>query len=84
MARKTIDISGTQRDITNLIWDSWVGDNTPEEFTDGFSSIEAAVEAYIKAIPDMFGETPPVYYWREMNSECTLGELLTRYLEDNT
>ena len=78
-----IDISGDRYQIGEQVWANWVGYTTPAEFMDGYDSIETAVSEYVKAVPDIFAEEPPTYYWREMNSPYTLAELLTRYLEDH-
>jgi hypothetical protein len=79
----TTEISGDRYQVSAEAWDGWVGDTTPAEFMDGYNGdIDRAVSDYVSAIPAMFGDEPPTFYWREMNAVYDLAELLTRYLED--
>jgi hypothetical protein len=84
MESNRVMVSGDRYQVSGQAWDNWVGNTTPAEFMDGYNAVDAAVSEYVNAIPDMWGEgPPPVFYWREMNAEYTLTELLTRYLEDH-
>ena len=78
-----VTISGNRHQVSEEAWAGWLGDTTAAEFMDGRDDIEAAVNEFVQAVPDMFGEPAPVFFWREMNADYTLAELLTRYLEDN-
>ena len=80
---ETVEISGSRYQVCDDAWAGWVGDATPAGFMDGHEDAKAAVDEYVAAIPEMFGEEPPTFYWREMNAEYTLAELLIRYLEDH-
>lgn len=79
-----ITISGDRYQVSQNAWDGWVGNNTVEEFVQGYDSADDAISAYIEQIPEMFGGDVPVFFWTEMNSEYTLAELLERYIEDNS
>ena len=78
-----VTISGDRYQVGEEAWAGWLADTTAAEFMDGRDDIEAAVNEFVQAVPDMFGEPAPVFFWREMNADYTLAELLTRYLEDN-
>jgi len=76
-----ITISGDRYQVSQNAWANWVGDNTIDEFMQGYDSADDAISAYVKQIPQIFGCDVPVFFWTEMNSEYTLAELLERYIE---
>lgn len=77
-----IEVSGDRYEVGERAWERWGGSVTPEEFMEGYESVDTAVSEYIESIPDAFGEQPGWYSWREMNGLYSLESLLTYYLED--
>lgn len=78
----TIEISGMRGDASNQVWDICVGSVTIEEFLSGYGTVDEAIADYAEQYPAMFGQEPPVFYWREMNSEYSMAEMLKRYIDD--
>lgn len=76
-------INGMREDAASQVWDICVGNTTPEEFVAGYDNVEDAIADYENQYPAMFGVPAPVFFWEEMNSEYTMAEMLTRYLEAN-
>jgi hypothetical protein len=79
-----IELSG---DLHQAQEEAWHGNisNTVEEFLDGGNlGIEEAVDEFIAAYPEMFGEHAPVYEMKMTGSTYTLRELMVGYLERMT
>jgi len=79
MDEKITSISGDRHQVADRVYEMFMGDLTPEEFMTGSDNIEDAIKSFVEQLDG----PEPVFYWREMCSEYTLTELLTRYLEDH-
>jgi hypothetical protein len=82
MEQETVVLSGDVWQMQEEVYHGVIT-VTVDEFI-GDSSIEDAVDEFIAAYPDMFGDNPPVYIMRMTCSEYTLRELLIGYLERMT